>query len=142
NGGGLAPGWHRPHAGEGAGRSGRMQADPRGATCPHPWPRGQETPAVGCARSLGAAGRSGEGGQVHADDLDGLGRLTDETVHWMDQRLARLDDDVTDQMQAVLTERLYVAPEDGLTLGSAVLRLSVFYELKKTGVLTYEEFRG
>ena len=79
---------------------------------------------------------------MHADDLDGLGRLTDETVHWMDRRLARLDDDVTDEMQAVLAERLYVAPEDGLTLGSAVLRLSVFYELKKTGVLTYEEFRG
>jgi len=94
------------------------------------------------AGTLGARRSSGEGRHVHADDLDGLGRLTDETVHWMDRRLARLDDDVTDEMQAVLAERLYFAPEDGLTLGSAVYRLAVFYELKKTGMLTYEEFRG
>jgi hypothetical protein len=78
---------------------------------------------------------------VQPDDLDGLGGLTDETVAWMDQRLAEFEGGMSRGLQNVLSERLYVAPEDGLTLGGAVFRLAVFHELKKTGVLTYDEFR-
>src|SRR5215203_3352454 len=78
---------------------------------------------------------------VHPDDLDGIGGLTGETVAWMDQRLAEFDDGITRELQGLLSERLYVSPEDGLTLGAAVFRLAVFHELKKTGVLTYDEFR-
>jgi hypothetical protein len=78
---------------------------------------------------------------VQPDDMDGIGGLTDETVAWMDQRLAEFEDGVTRDMQRVMSERLYVSPEDGLTLGAAVFRLAVFHELKKTGVLTYDEFR-
>jgi hypothetical protein len=78
---------------------------------------------------------------VQPDDMDGIGGLTDETVAWMDQRLAEFEDGVTRDMQKVMSEQLYVAPEDGLTLGAAVFRLAVFHELKRTGVLTYDEFR-
>ena len=82
---------------------------------------------------------------MHPEEFDGLGRLTGETIDWMDRRLAEFDDShdgLTGQLRGVLSEGLYRAPEDGLTLGSAIFRLAVFHELKKTGVLTYEEFRG
>jgi hypothetical protein len=79
---------------------------------------------------------------VHPDEFDGLGRLTGETIDWMDRRLAEFDDPLTGELRGVLSEGLYKAPEDGLTLGSAIFRLAVFHELQKTGVLTYEEFRG
>ncbi len=75
------------------------------------------------------------------DDLDGPGRLSDESVAWMDQRLAEFENGLTGEVQRMLTERVFVGPEDGLTLGGAIFRLAVFHELKKTGVLTYEEFR-
>ena len=75
------------------------------------------------------------------DDLDGPGGLTDETVAWMDQRLAEFENGVTSDLQSVLSERVNVGPDDGLTLGGAIFRLAVFHELKKTGVLTYDEFR-
>ena len=79
---------------------------------------------------------------LHPDDLDGLGHFTGETIDWMDRRLAEFDDSRTGELRGVMSEGLYVAPEDGLTLGSAIFRLAVFHELKKTGVLTYDEFRG
>jgi hypothetical protein len=79
---------------------------------------------------------------VHPQDDDGLGRLTGETIDWMDRRLAEFDDGLTGELRGVMSEGLYTGPEDGLTLGSAIFRLAVFHELKKTGVLTYEEFRG
>jgi hypothetical protein len=78
---------------------------------------------------------------VQPDDLDGLGGLTDETVAWMDQRLAEFDVGMSRDLQDILSERVYVSPEDGLTLGGAVFRLAVFHELRKNGVLTYDEFR-
>ena len=76
------------------------------------------------------------------DDFDGLGSLTDEAFQLTDRRRPDVETALTVQMQAVLGERLYAEPQDGLTLGGAIARLIMLHELKRTGVLTYEEFRG
>ena len=76
------------------------------------------------------------------DDLDGLVSLTDGAVRLTGRRRADTGSDLTVQFQAVLGERLYARPQDRLTLGGAIARLTMLYELQKTGVLTDEEFRG
>jgi hypothetical protein len=79
---------------------------------------------------------------VLTGDFDGSGRLTDEDVRWLDQRMAGFGNDLSVELQTVLAERLDVGPEDGLTLASGLVRLMVLHELRKTGVLSYDEFRG
>ena len=79
---------------------------------------------------------------MHSDDLYGLVRSTNGALHVLAHDVTGSSDRPTDQLRAVFAERLHAAPRDGLTFGSAVTRLLVLNELKKSGALTDDEFIG
>ena len=79
---------------------------------------------------------------MQPDDLDGLVSLTDGAVRLTGPRRQEAEDPMTAQFRAILDERLYIAPQDGLTLGGAIARLSMLHEFQKSWVLTAEEFQG
>ena len=79
---------------------------------------------------------------MYSDDLHGLVRSTDGALQILAHGATAFDDGPTDQLHAVFAERLHAAPRDGLTFGSAVTRLLVLNELKKSGALTDDEFIG
>jgi hypothetical protein len=79
---------------------------------------------------------------VLPDDRDGPGHLADQDVRWMDQRLADFANGLDTELRGVLGERLHAGPPDRVTVGSALFRLMLLHELRKVGVLTYDEFQG
>jgi hypothetical protein len=79
---------------------------------------------------------------VYSDDLHGLVRSTDGALQVLARGVTAFADSPIDQLHAVFAERLHAAPRDGLTFGSAVTRLLVLNELKKSGALTDDEFIG
>lgn len=79
---------------------------------------------------------------MRSDDLYGLVRSTDGALRVIAHGVTASDDRPTDQLRAVFAERLHAGPHDGLTFGSAVTRLLVLNELKKSGALTDDEFIG
>ncbi|HEX2469671.1 MAG TPA: hypothetical protein VHK05_03700 [Candidatus Limnocylindrales bacterium] len=79
---------------------------------------------------------------MRSDHLHGLVRSTDGVLQLLADGASAFDDRPTDQLHAVFAERLHAAPREGLTFGSAVTRLLVLNELRKSGALSYDEFNG